>query len=186
MTKVVLISSFLLMGFLAKAQEFQGKAEYFSKMIYKNGIEEVGVKSDDDENLKNAYKEAIDSITIDAKKELEIIEKTVSELETEKKETTDIGKRSDISDKVRLLNKRPYFYKNLIKAYENNGDSVSFTEGDRIDILQSGAGQVTLTPAAGVTLNSDSGKRKLLSQWAACTLIKRGANSWVAIGNLTD
>jgi hypothetical protein len=65
-------------------------------------------------------------------------------------------------------------------------DSVSFTEGDRIDILQSGAGQVTLTPAAGVTLNSDSGKRKLLSQWAACTLIKRGANSWVAIGNLTD
>jgi hypothetical protein len=65
-------------------------------------------------------------------------------------------------------------------------DSVSFTEGDRIDILQSGAGQVTLTPAVGVTLNSDSGKRKLLSQWAACTLIKRGANSWVAIGNLTD
>jgi hypothetical protein len=65
-------------------------------------------------------------------------------------------------------------------------DSVTFTEGDRIDILQSGAGQVTLTPAAGVTLNSDSGKRKLLSQWAACTLIKRGANSWVAIGNLTD
>lgn len=65
-------------------------------------------------------------------------------------------------------------------------DSVSFTEGDRIDILQSGAGQVTLTPGAGVTLNTDSGKRKLLSQWAACTLIKRGANSWVAIGNLTD
>jgi hypothetical protein len=65
-------------------------------------------------------------------------------------------------------------------------DSVSFTEGDRIDILQAGAGQVTLTPDTGVTLNSDSGKRKLLSQWAACTLIKRGANSWVAIGNLTD
>ncbi|MCZ8089936.1 MAG: GLPGLI family protein [Flavobacterium sp.] len=59
MTKVVLISSFLLMGFLAKAQEFQGKAEYFSKMIYKNGIEEVGVKSDDDENLKKAYEEAL-------------------------------------------------------------------------------------------------------------------------------
>ena len=59
MTKVVLISWFLLMGFLAKAQDFQGKAEYFSKMIYKNGIEEVGVKSDDDENLKKAYEEAL-------------------------------------------------------------------------------------------------------------------------------
>lgn len=65
-------------------------------------------------------------------------------------------------------------------------DSVAFTEGDRIDIIQTGAGQVTLSPDAGVTLNSDSGKRKLLSQWAACTVIKRGANSWVAIGNLTE
>jgi hypothetical protein len=65
-------------------------------------------------------------------------------------------------------------------------DSVAFTTGDRIDIIQTGAGQVTLVPTAGVTLNSDSGKRKLLSHWAACTLIKRGANSWVAIGNLTD
>lgn len=65
-------------------------------------------------------------------------------------------------------------------------DSVAFTEGDRIDIIQTGTGQVTLSPGAGVTLNSDSGKRKLLSQWAACTVIKRGANSWVAIGNLTE
>jgi hypothetical protein len=65
-------------------------------------------------------------------------------------------------------------------------DSVAFTTGDRIDIIQTGVGQVTLAPTAGVTLNTDSGKRKLLSQWAACTLIKRGANSWVAIGNLTD
>ena len=65
-------------------------------------------------------------------------------------------------------------------------DSVAFTVGDRIDIIQTDLGQVTLVPGAGVTLNTDSGKRKLLSQWAACTLIKRGSNSWVAIGNLTD
>jgi len=65
-------------------------------------------------------------------------------------------------------------------------DSVAFTTGDRIDIIQTDVGQVTLVPASGVTLNTDSGKRKLLNQWAACTLIKRGSNSWVAIGNLTD
>jgi hypothetical protein len=64
-------------------------------------------------------------------------------------------------------------------------DSVAFTTGDRIDILQTGVGQVTLVPGSGVTLNTDSGKTKLLGQWAACTLIKRGSNSWVAIGNLT-
>jgi hypothetical protein len=34
MTKVALFSSFLLMGFLAKAQEFHGKAEYFSKRVF--------------------------------------------------------------------------------------------------------------------------------------------------------
>lgn len=45
MTKVVLISSFLLMGFLAKAQEFQGKAEYFSKRIMKKKSEKVETTS---------------------------------------------------------------------------------------------------------------------------------------------
>jgi len=39
MTKVVLISSFLLMGFLAKGQEFKGKADYFSKRIQSKKIE---------------------------------------------------------------------------------------------------------------------------------------------------
>lgn len=53
------ILTFLLSLNFALAQDFQGKAEYFSKMIYKNGIEEVGVKSDDDENLKKAYEEAL-------------------------------------------------------------------------------------------------------------------------------
>lgn len=45
MTKVVLISSFLLIGFLAKAQDFQGKAEYFSKRIMKKKTEKVETKS---------------------------------------------------------------------------------------------------------------------------------------------
>lgn len=65
-------------------------------------------------------------------------------------------------------------------------DSVAFATGDRIDIIQTDVGQVTLVPGSGVTLNSDSSKRKLLNQWATCTLIKRGSNTWVAIGNLTD
>lgn len=64
--------------------------------------------------------------------------------------------------------------------------NAAFQIGDRVDILQTGAGQVNLSPDAGVTLNSETSKRKLLNQWAACTVIKRGANSWVAIGNLTE
>lgn len=62
--------------------------------------------------------------------------------------------------------------------------SVAFAVGDRIDILQTGAGQVTIAGAAGVTVNSESSKLKLAGQWAAATLIKRAADTWVAVGNL--
>ena len=64
--------------------------------------------------------------------------------------------------------------------------TVAFSIGDRIDVLQVGTGQVTLTPVFGtVTLNGYEGGLKLNGQWAAATLIKRATNSWVAIGNLT-
>jgi GLPGLI family protein len=47
------------MGFLAKAQEFQGKAEYYSKLIFKKGVEEVGVKPETDAEIKAAYEVAL-------------------------------------------------------------------------------------------------------------------------------
>lgn len=60
-----------------------------------------------------------------------------------------------------------------------------FTVGDRVDILQTGAGQVTIAGASGVTVNAFDNGLKLNGQWAAATLIKRATNTWVAIGNLT-
>ncbi len=64
--------------------------------------------------------------------------------------------------------------------------SVAFSIGDRIDILQIGAGQVTVTPVSGtVTINGYDGGLKLNGQWASATLVKRATNTWVAIGNLT-
>jgi len=64
--------------------------------------------------------------------------------------------------------------------------SVAFTVGDRIDVLQVGAGQVTITPVSGtVTINGYDGGLKLNGQWAAATLVKRATNTWVALGNLT-
>ena len=62
--------------------------------------------------------------------------------------------------------------------------SVAFAIGDRIDLLQTGAGQVTVSAAGGVTLNSEGAKNKLAGQWAAATLIKRAADTWVLIGNI--
>jgi hypothetical protein len=62
--------------------------------------------------------------------------------------------------------------------------SVAFPVGTQIIVLQTNTGQTTLTPAAGVTLNSKDAKRKLSGQWAGATLIKRATNTWVAVGDL--
>lgn len=62
--------------------------------------------------------------------------------------------------------------------------TAAFAVGDRIDLLQTGAGQVTIAPAVGVTINAEGSKNKLAGQWAACTLIKRATDTWVVIGNI--
>jgi hypothetical protein len=65
-----------------------------------------------------------------------------------------------------------------------NNDTVAYPVGTEITILQTGAGQVTLTPALGVTINATPGL-KLRAQWASATIIKRSTNVWVAIGDLS-
>ena len=61
--------------------------------------------------------------------------------------------------------------------------SVAFAIGDRIDLLQKGAGQVTVAAAGGVTINSTPGL-KLRAQWSSATLVKLDTNTWVLIGDL--
>jgi hypothetical protein len=63
--------------------------------------------------------------------------------------------------------------------------SVAFPIGAEIDLLQLGAGQVTVTPAGGVTLNSYTSKTALSGQYAAATLKKLVTNTWILIGNLS-
>lgn len=65
--------------------------------------------------------------------------------------------------------------------------SVAFPVGTQITILQTGAGQVTVaavTPGT-TTVNATPGA-KLRAQWSSATLIKRAANSWVLVGDLTS
>ena len=62
--------------------------------------------------------------------------------------------------------------------------SVAFVNGTVITVVQTGTGQLTLTQGAGVTINSDSSKKKLTGQYASAQLIKTGTNTWLAIGNL--
>jgi hypothetical protein len=65
--------------------------------------------------------------------------------------------------------------------------TTNFPVGTQITILQTTAGQVTLAGATTpnvVTVNATPGL-KLRAQWSSCTLIKRGVNVWVAMGDLT-
>jgi hypothetical protein len=63
--------------------------------------------------------------------------------------------------------------------------SVAFPVGTQITVLQTGAGQTTITPATvGVTINGTPGL-KLRTQWSSATLIKRATDTWVLIGDLS-
>jgi hypothetical protein len=61
--------------------------------------------------------------------------------------------------------------------------SVAFPTGTRIDLLQYGAGQVTVG-GAGVTIRSSGSKLKLAGQYSGATLWKKGTNEWVLIGDI--
>ncbi len=60
--------------------------------------------------------------------------------------------------------------------------TVPFPVGTQVNLVQLGAGQVTIA-GAGVTLRSNGSKLKLFGQYAAATLVKIGTDEWVLVGN---
>ena len=63
--------------------------------------------------------------------------------------------------------------------------SVAYGIGTQINIAQLGAGQVTITAGAGVTLNSSGTKLKTKDQYAVATCVKTDTNTWFVVGNLS-
>jgi hypothetical protein len=65
--------------------------------------------------------------------------------------------------------------------------SVAFPIGSAINVIQIGAGQVTIQGASGVTVASTgltATAPKLRVQYSAATLIKVGTDSWYVVGDL--
>ena len=62
--------------------------------------------------------------------------------------------------------------------------SVAFGIGTQINIMQLGAGQVTIA-GAGVTLRSAGSKLKTNAQYAVATCCKIATDTWVVVGNLS-
>ena len=63
--------------------------------------------------------------------------------------------------------------------------TVAFAVGDQINVYQSGSGQVTITPAATVTIRSAGSKLKTNAQYAVATCVKIATDEWIALGNLS-
>jgi hypothetical protein len=62
--------------------------------------------------------------------------------------------------------------------------TLAWPVGASMDIMQTGAGQVTVSGASGVTVNFTPGN-KLRTQWSSCTIMKRSTDSWILFGDLT-
>ncbi|WP_207458664.1 hypothetical protein [Azospirillum sp. SYSU D00513] len=56
------------------------------------------------------------------------------------------------------------------------------TPGQSIAVVQSGAGRTTITPAAGVTINSVNASVSVPAQWRAVSLLCIAPNAYVALG----
>jgi len=63
--------------------------------------------------------------------------------------------------------------------------AIAFPIGTRIELLQGGAGQVTILPTGGVTVNSSGGKTKLAAQYAQATILKVATDTWYLFGDIT-
>lgn len=62
--------------------------------------------------------------------------------------------------------------------------SVAYPLGAALQIVQKGAGQVTVAPGSGVTLNQAHGL-KTSAQWAVVTAVKIATDTWVVTGDTT-
>ena len=62
--------------------------------------------------------------------------------------------------------------------------TAAFGIGTQINIMQLGAGTVTITAGAGVTLQSAGSKLKTDAQYAVATCCKIATDTWVVVGNL--
>ena len=63
-------------------------------------------------------------------------------------------------------------------------DDVLTQQGDRIDFIQAGAGQITFVAGSGVTLSSADAKLKTAKQFAGASVVFGGSGVYYLIGNL--
>lgn len=63
--------------------------------------------------------------------------------------------------------------------------TAAFENGSIILVSRIGTGVVTISPASGVTIQSENSKNKIRSQFSTVALVKRSTNEWLLVGSLT-
>jgi hypothetical protein len=63
--------------------------------------------------------------------------------------------------------------------------SVAFDVGTQIEVMQGGAGKVTLAQGSGVTINSKGSNKACAAQYVGVTLLKTATDTWRLMGDLT-
>ena len=81
--------------------------------------------------------------------------------------------------------------KGKLLEFENTGSitltipanaGAAFDIGDRVDVLLTSTGTLSIVGDSGVTLNAEGDLTTISSQWTRVTLIKRGTDTWVLTG----
>lgn len=85
---------------------------------------------------------------------------------------------TDVAKLVTLTNASP------ITLTVPPNSSVAFPIGSQVLLYQGGAGLVTISPGAGVTIRSQGSKLKLFGQYAVGGIVKVATDEWVTFGNL--
>ena len=67
--------------------------------------------------------------------------------------------------------------------------ATAFPIGTSIDVVRVGTGNLIIAGTAGVTINATpqnaANQAKLRAQWSSATLLKRGTDSWIVMGDLS-
>lgn len=86
-----------------------------------------------------------------------------------------------LSDKDKMLELNNSVASTLTVPAES---SVNYPIGTQIHLLQASVSLFTITAESGVIINATPGL-KLRTRWSSATIIKRGSNLWIAIGDLS-
>jgi hypothetical protein len=62
--------------------------------------------------------------------------------------------------------------------------SVAFAVNTRVDVLQNGAGKVTIVAGSGVTINSKGAVLSIGAQYVGVTLINTAQDAWTLVGDI--